>query len=549
MADDTSRPGGRAGPQRDPGEGIPKKQGAEAWLRAARSLPRPADLPTALSPGTRNGSSAVPANGPGAVPTNAVPTNAVPTNAVPVNDGVPANGVVRAPGARTPVDYTLVRRLRLEVAHLMAENLQSMPALDVHAQRELCRRLLREPLADAAHDHVLRGGQPWTRRVEEALGDAVMAALFGMGRLQQLLDDPEVENIELNGCDRVWVCYADGTEVQTGAVADSDEELIEQLQLIATRSGTGERSFTSSTPMLDARLEDGSRLAAMAWTTPRPQVVIRRHRVRDVDLHDLVRMGTLDTVLAAFLAAALRAGLNIIVTGPQNAGKTTLLRALAAEFAPMERFGTIEREFELFLHELPDKHPRVMAMEAREGSSERDAAGRRAGEVTEEELVRRALRFNLRRLIVGEVRGSEVLPMLEAMSVGDGSLCTLHARSATHGIDRLVTLAMAAGIGISDVFAYRLIAGAVNLIVHIDLVDKRWSGGHRSRHVSDVLEINGIGESHRPSVTDVFAPGADGRAVPRHIPTCLEVLVRHGFDARLLDHRGGTWRQPPEVTR
>jgi Flp pilus assembly CpaF family ATPase len=277
----------------------------------------------------------------------------------------------------------------------------------------------------------------------------------------------------------------------------------------------------------------------MAWVTPRPQVVIRRHRARDVTLAHLVEWGTIDTVLAAFLAASLRAGRNIVVTGLQNAGKTTLLRALASEFSPMERFGTIEREYELLLHELP-RHPRVVPMEAREGTSERDATGRRAGEVSVEKLVHQALRLNLRRIIVGEVRSSEVTPMLDAMSTGDGSLCTVHARSAAHAVDRLVTLCTAAGL--SDTFAYRLVAGSVDLVVHIDLVDERWTGGDRSRHVSDVIELNGIGEGSRPTTTTVFAPGPDGRAVPAHRPACLPDLVRAGFDPTLLDHPAGTWR-------
>ena len=135
-------------------------------------------------------------------------------------------------------------------------------------------------------------------------------------------------------------------------------------------------------------------LAAMAWTTPKPHVVIRRHRVRDVDLDDLVDLGTLDTALAGFLRAAIGAGKNIVVTGLQNAGKTTLIRALANEFAPLERFATIEKEYELHLHDLPERHPRVVAMEAREGSAETGPGGHRAGEVTLTDLVTDALRMN-----------------------------------------------------------------------------------------------------------------------------------------------------------
>jgi Flp pilus assembly CpaF family ATPase len=266
--------------------------------------------------------------------------------------------------------------------------------------------------------------------------------------------------------------------------------------------------------------------------------VIRRHRVRDVDLDDLVGLGTVDSVLAGFLRAAVRAGKNIVVTGLQNAGKTTLIRALANEFDPMERFATIEKEYELYLHDLPARHPRVVALEAREGSAEKDAAGHRAGEVSLSDLVVDALRLNLRRIIVGEVRGPEVLPMLEAMSTGDGSLCTLHARSASHAVDRIVTLCLSAGVHMTDTFAYRLLAGSVDLFVHIELLT---DGGRRWRFVSQVLEANGLGENNRPATTTVFGPGPDGRAVPLHRPSSLADLVRAGFDEHLLDHRYGTW--------
>jgi Flp pilus assembly CpaF family ATPase len=327
-------------------------------------------------------------------------------------------------------------------------------------------------------------------------------------------------------------------------VADSDDELVELIQSMVTRTGNAERTFTTANPAVHVRLEDGSRLAAMAWTTPRPQLVIRRHRVRDIDLDDLVGLGTVDPVLAQFLRAALRAGKNIVVTGLQNAGKTTLIRALANEFGPMERFATIEREYELFLHEMPDRHPRVVAMEAREGNSERDNRGRGVGEVGLSELVTHALRMNLRRIIVGEVRGSEVVPMLQAMATGDGSLCTVHSRSASKAFDRIVTLCLSEGAGMTDAFAYRLATGAIDLIVHITLLDETSIGGRRHRFVSDVLEVDGIGEGARPATTHVFSPGPDGRAVPTHLPRCLPELERAGFDGGLLQMREGLWPQP-----
>ncbi|BDO42060.1 protein kinase [Cellulomonas sp. NTE-D12] len=446
----------------------------------------------------------------------------------------PAPGEPVLPAA----DPVTVRQVRAVVAEQLAERLQARSVQSSDARRELARSLVAAELSERGRERVRHGDEPWPVEVELATARAVMAALFGLGRLQPLIDDPDVENIEVDGHDQVWVSYADGRDVRHPPVADSDAELIEMLQLLAARTGGAERTFTSAHPALHLRLGDGSRLAAVAWTTPKPHVVIRRHRVRDIDLDDLIALGTLDSALAAFLRAAVRAGKNIVVTGLQNAGKTTLIRALANEFDPMERFATIEKEYELHLHDLPDRHPRVVALEAREGSAEHDGAGRRPGEVSLSDLVVDALRLNLRRIIVGEVRGPEVLPMLEAMSTGDGSLCTLHSRTATHAIDRIVTLCLSAGVHMTDTFAYRLLAGAVDLIVHIELLTEH---GQRRRYVSQVLEINGLGETNRPATTAVFGPGVDGRAVPLHRPGFLPELVRAGFDERVLDHRDGTW--------
>lgn len=441
-------------------------------------------------------------------------------------------------------DLAIVREVRSVVAERLAERLQMQRVDSPGARRELARSLVATELSERGRDRVRHGEEPWPFEVEMATAQAVMAALFGLGRLQPLIDDPAVENIEVDGHDRVWVSYSDGRVEPHAAVADSDQELIEILQLLAARTGSAERSFSSAHPALHLRLEDGSRLAAVAWTTPRVHVVIRRHRVRDVDLDDMVTLGTLDSVLAEFLRAAIRAGKNIVVTGLQNAGKTTLIRALANEFGPMERFATIEKEYELHLQDLPTRHPRVVAMEGREGSAEVDAQGHRAGEITLTELVNTALRLNLRRIIVGEVRGPEVLPMLEAMSTGDGSLCTLHSRTAQHAVDRIVTLCLSAGVQMTDTFAYRLLAGSVDLFVHIELLDDTTTGGQRRRFVTQVVEINGLGERDRPATTLVFGPGPDGRAVPLHRPACLADLARAGFDETLLDYRRGTWLEP-----
>lgn len=453
-----------------------------------------------------------------------------------------------APG-EVVVDPVLVEQVRKAVAEQLAKRLVAAPVADGGHRRELARGLIAAELAARTPVTPDPSGAAHGAEVEAATAQAVMAALFGLGRLQPLIEDSSLENVEVDGHDQVWTSAGEGHDRRAGAVAGSDAELITMLQALAARPGSAERTFTSAHPTMHLRLPDGSRLAAVAWVTPRPHVVIRRHRVRDVDLDDLVELGTLDPGLAAFLRAAVLAGKNTVVTGLQNAGKTTLIRAMANEFHPMERFATIEKEYELHLHDLPDRHPRVIAMEAREGSAEVDAQGRRAGAVSLSDLLADALRMNLRRIIVGEVRGPEILPMLEAMSTGDGSLCTLHARSAQHAIDRMVALALSAGPHISEAFAYRLLAGSVDLIVHLTLRDRSLTGGPKHRFVSTVLELNGLGETSRPITTTVFARGPDGRAVPAHRPQCLDDLVDVGFDPGWLDHPGGTWPRPLDGAR
>jgi len=440
------------------------------------------------------------------------------------------------------VDHGQVRVLQELVADKLAARLQTNPVSSEAAKRELGRQLIAEEIGGWADKRALVGQPPPTPAEERALTEAVDAALFGLGRLQPLVADEGIENIEINGCDQVWLCYADGRLERGPAVADSDEELVGMLQQLAARHG---RALSTADPRLHLALPDGSRLAAMISTVPRPQVVIRRHRVRDVDMDGLVELGTIDSVLAGFLRALMRARKNIIVTGRQNAGKTTLIGALAHEIHPLERFATIEKEYELRLHELPHRHPRVVAMQAREGNSEISAAGRAAGEVSLRELVVDALRLNLQRLIVGEVRGDEVVPMLQAMTTGDGgSLCTIHARSARHAFERIVTLCLLGGDGMSDTFGYRLAASAVDFIVNIRLVDETPVGGRRHRFVDEVLEVCGIGEGGRPATNQIFAPGPSGRAVPRHPPACLDDLRRAGFDPDLLALSDGTWSRP-----
>ena len=196
----------------------------------------------------------------------------------------------------------------------------------------------------------------------------------------------------------MWVTYADGTKASVDPAADSDAELTEMLRSAAARFGLSERRFDVSHPELDLRLPDGSRLSALISVVQRPVVSIRRHRYVDLTLDDLVEMGALDPTLASFLTAAVQARKNIVVGGAMNSGKTTLIRALAAAIPPRERVVTIEQAFELGLDSVPDRHPDLVALESRPANAEGEGA------ISMARLVRRALRMNADRVIVGEVR-------------------------------------------------------------------------------------------------------------------------------------------------
>lgn len=424
--------------------------------------------------------------------------------------------------------------VKREVSARVAERLRVSPLSDTRARRELTRSVLAEVLIERSRERIVAGAAPLSLAEEHSIAETVMDALFGAAFLQRYLDDDDVENIEVNGFDNVWISYADGREVRVPPIAKSDDELIELVQNLVSRTGQAERTFSTATPTVHITLDGGARLAAVAWVSPRPQIVIRRHRAVDVSLRDLQAWGSISHAAAELLSAAIRAGRNIIVTGVQNTGKTTMLRALAAEFPPVQRFATIEREYELLLQDLPEKHPRVVALEARVGSSERDASGRAAGELSMSQLLADALRLNVRRIIVGEVRGPEIVPMLHAMMVGDGSMCTIHVRSAETAIDRVVNMCLEHGQSMTEAFAYRSAAAGIDFVVHMG-IDYGDDGRPRARYVTDILEIGGIGESGRPTTTQVFAPGPEGRAVPVHAPACLPELQRFGFDPALLN--------------
>ncbi|MGH3410987.1 MAG: CpaF family protein, partial [Streptosporangiaceae bacterium] len=413
--------------------------------------------------------------------------------------------------------------------------------LDDGATEPEAAAFIREAVRMWSERQVRSGARMPSPAEREALAQAVYDQRYGLGSLAGYLRDPNVENVDVNGCDQVWITYSTGERVAGPPVAASDEELLAMIRTWAARGGQTARDFSSAAPLVNVALTGGARLTATMSVTPRPCLSLRRHGHLDASMARLMQLGTVDAALAAFLAAAVRARCNIIVTGGVNAGKTTLLRALASEIPPGERLATLESEYELYLHGSP-QHPDVIAFEARDANSEG------AGQISLHDLVAHALRHNPQRILVGEVRRSEIMPMLEAMNSGqDGSMCTLHANSPAEAFDRILILALRGGLTLAERAIHILVGMAVDLIVH---VRKRYDGTRTVRYVSEVLEVLPPADTERPAANRLFLPeGPAGRAVAAHTPspTLLERLVAAGFDPALLDRprgpaRNGGWR-------
>ncbi len=439
-------------------------------------------------------------------------------------------------GAGSPAaDRDLVEGLRAEVLAALSERTRGRqaadrPPLGTADEQALGRQLIAEALERRAREALGAGWAVMSEGDEDRLARAVFDALFRLNRLQRLLDDPAIENINANGCDIVWVRYADGRREQVAPIADSDAELEEMLRTAAARVGIGERRFDRGSPRISLQLPDGSRLFALMAIAARPCVSIRRHRYLRVTLDDLIGTGTVDIAVRELLRALMAAKKSCVICGGTGAGKTTLLRAMAADIAPSERLVTIEDSLELGLERYPDLHPDCIALEAREANLEGQ------GGISLAELVRWALRMSPDRVIVGEARGEEVLALLNAMSQGtDGSMATLHASSSRGAFSKLATYAIQAPERLPLEATNLLVANAVHFVVHLARDGER-------RVVSSVREVTGA-EGPMVASNEVFRPDASGRAVPGSPlrNDTLEELVAVGFDPGLLERPGGWW--------
>ena len=323
--------------------------------------------------------------------------------------------------------------------------------------------------------------QEWHIPINEAELDKVCAALVkeltGFGPLDDLLSDAAVEDIVINGYRNVYVSRGGVLERVTTGFTD-DRHLMRIVRRILAPLG---RRLDESSPMVDARLPDGGRLNAIIkpLAVDGPMVSIRKFRKDPFSPEDLVDLGTFNRDIHDLLQAAVEGHCNIVISGGTSSGKTSLLNALASFIPEQERIVTIEDTAELAL-----KHPHVVRLESRAGGFEG------AGEVSIRDLVRNSLRMRPDRIVVGEVRGSEVLEMLQAMNTGhDGSMATIHANSPRDCLARIEMLAGFAGFQGSDDSLRRQVAGAIDFIVQIGRL------GKGQRRILSVTEVTGISDN------------------------------------------------------
>ena len=336
--------------------------------------------------------------------------------------------------------------------------------IDPYADPQGVRAVVNQVVDDFSGEGTSALGDPTSssQNPQEDLALNVSEQISGFGPIQRYLADPTVEEIWINSPGRVFVARSGRSELTSTVLTErSVRELVERMLNVSGRR------LDMSSPFVDAPLPDGSRLhVVIPDITKRHWAVnIRKFVVRASKVQDIVALGSISEQAGAFLAAAVVSGLNIVVAGGTQAGKTTMLNALLGEVPGRERIITCEETFEL---QVPT-HPDWVGMQTRQASLEG------TGEVTLRNLVKEALRMRPTRLVVGEVRQQEALDLLIAMNSGMPSMASIHANSAREAVTKLCTLPLLAGANIAADFVVPTVAGSVDLVVHLatDAAGKR----------------------------------------------------------------------------
>jgi len=358
-------------------------------------------------------------------------------------------------------------------------------SLDLSRIGDLSQDGMRQHIRDLAIDLLEETDEHLSVSDEERLIDEMIAESFGLGPLEPYMHDPEISDILVNGSQEVYI-ERNGLLEETRTVFADDEHLLQVISRIAASVG---RRIDEQSPMVDARLPDGSRVNAIIppLALNGPVLSIRRFGQKPLELAQLIEHGSLSANIVNLLRAAVEGRINIVISGGTGAGKTTLLNCIS-HFIPLnERLVTIEDSAEL---QLQRKH--VVNLETRQTNIEG------TGEISQRDLVRNSLRMRPDRIIVGEVRGGEALDMLQAMNTGhEGSLTTIHANDTDDALSRMEVMVSMAGFDLPASVVRRYIASAVTLLVHVS----RLKGG--VRRITRVSEITGL-QGNEYQIQDLF---------------------------------------------
>jgi pilus assembly protein CpaF len=437
------------------------------------------------------------------------------------NNGNGSSATVEHPGQTTLAEQMAEQRavadpyaeLKTQVHHACIAKLGPQ-LFTTQTDEDLSERVLRAVTEQLALDRT-----PLTREERRQITKEITDDILGYGPLEPFLHDDSVTEVMINGPDSIYIERAGKLEPTSATFLD-DAHLMRIIDKIVSTVG---RRVDESSPMVDARLPDGSRVNAIIppLALRGPTLTIRKFSRDPYTMDDLINFGSISPKAAQFLSACVHGKLNILISGGTGTGKTTTLNAMSAFIPNAERIVTIEDAAEL---QLQQQH--VITLEARPPNIEGE------GEVRIRELVRNSLRMRPDRIIVGEVRGPETLDMLQAMNTGhEGSLTTIHANSPRDALSRLETLVMTAGVELPHRAIREQIASAFDLLIQISrLVD----GSRRLTHVSEVLGM----ESDVITLQDVFVarpPDEETQAASNGSTKLLDELNCTGLKPHFLE--------------